>query len=119
MNLKYFSDFVNEAKTTDAKTVKNPRIKLVLLTHASKESHTVPTFEAECKKMGVEFIVIDISTAMIAESKDGNFMISDKENPKGLKINADNTAIKQPNMGVQGMALPAQISYSDPNFLSS
>ena len=93
MNLKYFSDFVNEAKTTDAKTVKNPRIKLVLLTNASKESHTVPTFEAECKKMGVEFIVIDISTAMIAESKDGNFMISDKENPKGLKINADNTAI--------------------------
>ena len=93
MNLKYFSDFVNEAKTTDAKTVKNPRIKLVLLTNASKESHTVPTFEAECKKMGVEFIVIDISTAMIAESKDSNFMISDKENPKGLKINADNTAI--------------------------
>lgn len=93
MNLKYFRDFVNEAKDTTAKTAKGPKVKLVLLTNASAESHTVPNFEAECKKKGVEFIVIDISTAILAEGKDGNFFISDKNNPKGMKINSDNTAI--------------------------
>ena len=93
MNLKYFRDFVNEAKDTTAKTTKGPKVKLVLLTNASAESHTVPNFEAECKKKGVEFIVIDISTAILAEGKDGNFFISDKNNPKGMKINSDNTAI--------------------------
>jgi ribosomal protein S6--L-glutamate ligase len=93
MNLKYFNDFVNEAKETKIATIKNPRIKLVILTNASKESHTVPSFEEECKKKGIEFGVIDINSALLSDSGNGNFILSDSNNKKGIKINSDNTAI--------------------------
>jgi RimK family alpha-L-glutamate ligase len=89
--LAYFDEFVmNEAVKTSAKKSK---VKLVLLSNISEESYTVPAVEAECKKRGVQFRIIDINTANLVPDKDGNgFIIVDKTK-KPFKIDSEDTAI--------------------------
>jgi ribosomal protein S6--L-glutamate ligase len=90
MNLKYFHDFVNEAKETK----KRDKIKVVLLSNVSEESYTVPAMKAEFEKRGIPFRVIDVNTCNLVSTTDGsgNMLISDK-NTKAFKINSDDTAI--------------------------
>jgi ribosomal protein S6--L-glutamate ligase len=86
----YFDEFVlNEA----AKTTKKDKVKIVLLSNISEESYTVPAVEAECKKRGIQFRVIDINTCTLVAQKDGDgFIISDKTK-KTFKIDSEDTAI--------------------------
>jgi ribosomal protein S6--L-glutamate ligase len=91
MHLKYFSDFVNEAKETKPKKEK---IKVVLLSNISEESYTVPAMEKEFTKRGIEFQIIDINSCNLISTTNGSgdLIISDKQS-KPFKINSDNTAI--------------------------
>jgi len=86
----YFEDFVlNEA----TKSTPQSKVKIVLLSNISEESYTVPAVEAECKKRGIKFRVIDINTAFLARQKDGDgFIISDKTK-NSMKIDSEDTAI--------------------------
>jgi ribosomal protein S6--L-glutamate ligase len=91
MHLKYFSDFVNEAKETKPKKQK---IKVVLLSNISEESYTVPAMESEFTKRGIQFRIIDVNTCNLVSTTNGSgdLIISDKQS-KAFKINADDTAI--------------------------
>ena len=91
MNLKYFHDFVNEAKEP---TKRKEKIKVVLLSNISEESYTVPAMEAAFTKRGISFRVIDINTCNLISTSNGSgdLMISDSKS-KPFKINSDNTAI--------------------------
>ncbi len=91
MNLKYFHDFVNEAKES---TKRKEKIKVVLLSNVSEESHTVPAMEAAFTKRGISFRIIDINTCNLISTSNGSgdLMISDSKS-KSFKINSDNTAI--------------------------
>jgi RimK family alpha-L-glutamate ligase len=83
--IKLYEQFVNEAKEKE-------KIKVVLLSNISKESHTVPAIEGECKKRGIQFAVINIDEAKLERDNDGEtFIISDSKSK--MKISSDDTAI--------------------------
>jgi ribosomal protein S6--L-glutamate ligase len=91
MHLKYFSDFVNEAKENKSK---KDKIKVILLSNVSEESYTVPAMEKEFTKRGIIFRIVDINTCNLVSTTNGtgDLIISDKQT-KAFKINADDTAI--------------------------
>ena len=88
--ISYFDEFViNEA----AKSTPKSKVKVVLLSNISEESHTVPAVEAECQKRGIKFRVIDINTCNLIKDPNGDgFTIVDKTK-KPFKIDSEDTAI--------------------------
>lgn len=83
--IKLYEQFVNEAK-------KKENVKIILLSNISKESHTVPAIEGECKKRGIPFGVINIDEAKLQRNSDGEtFTISDSKTK--MYISSDDTAI--------------------------
>jgi len=84
--LDYFEDFVlNENK-------KNKEIKILLLSNISEESSSVEAINKQCKKRGIECIIIDINSCFLEKKKENRFTITDK-NKISYNINSDNTAI--------------------------
>lgn len=84
--LKLYEQFLNEEKKD------KDNIKIVLLSNISEESKTVPAIEAECKRRGIPFTVINIDEARLERDKTGEtFTIYDKKSKS--KINSDDTAI--------------------------
>ena len=87
--LAYFDEFV----LNEAAKVPKSKVKLVLLSNISEESYTVPAVEAECKKRGIKFRVIDINTSRLVKDPSGDgFIITDKTK-KPFKIDSEDTAI--------------------------
>lgn len=92
LRFDYFSDFVlNEAKKAEASIPKS-KIKVVALSNLSEESKTIPNIEAECKRRGIKFAIIEIDKAKLVKNPDGEtFTIYD--NNSKMKISSEDTAI--------------------------
>jgi ribosomal protein S6--L-glutamate ligase len=85
----YFDQFIlNEAKKT-----KTQKVKVLMLSNISEESYTVPAVEAECKKRGIIFRIIDINTCSLIKDKKGDGYIINDKTKTPFKIDSEDTAI--------------------------